>query len=188
MACSLPHTIDEIEALVEKLIDEDIVDQKAITELAMQFDNASTSKDDMRKAYEKCNDISQENHALIGTFLNQESDKNYEMHLALISYLKLHAVRREDRLFFRIRSDAVTCITSDSEMFNGGVEMVSLYMRCSTDESRCCRPSTPTSDSSGPSRNAECSNCKLLLGKIKVLVATIEMYMHALMFERLIYL
>ncbi|GJQ97102.1 hypothetical protein Tco_0008241 [Tanacetum coccineum] len=31
MACSLPHTIDEIKAFVEKLIDEDIVRQKAIT-------------------------------------------------------------------------------------------------------------------------------------------------------------
>ncbi|GJU27484.1 hypothetical protein Tco_1166105, partial [Tanacetum coccineum] len=39
-------------------------------------------------------------------------------------------------------------------------------------------PSTPPSDSPRPSRNAECSNCKLFLGKIKVLEATIEMYMH----------
>nr|GEW41995.1 hypothetical protein [Tanacetum cinerariifolium] len=79
-------------------------------------------------------------------------------------------------------------------------EMVSLYIRCSTDESICCRwtldvqrmsqdgPSTPRSYSSRPStppsyslrtsRNAECSNCKLLLGKIKVLETTVEMYMH----------
>ncbi|GJY72060.1 hypothetical protein Tco_0475763 [Tanacetum coccineum] len=94
------------------------------------------------------------------------------------------------------------------EMFKGGVEMLSFYMRCSTDESRWSRdgivvhemfnggvemlsvlklqaltwkdkgPSTPLSDSPRPSRNAECSNCKLLLGKIKVLEATIEMYMH----------
>ncbi|GKD64635.1 hypothetical protein Tco_1306743, partial [Tanacetum coccineum] len=39
-------------------------------------------------------------------------------------------------------------------------------------------PSTPPSDSPGPSRNAECSNLKLLTGMIKVLEATIEMYMH----------
>ncbi|GJY64081.1 hypothetical protein Tco_0465541 [Tanacetum coccineum] len=83
MAFSLSHTIDKIKALVEKLIDGDIVRQKAITELAVQFDNASTTKDDMRKAYEKCNDIPQENRALIDTFLKQESDKDYEMHLAL---------------------------------------------------------------------------------------------------------
>ncbi|GKD41094.1 hypothetical protein Tco_1261301 [Tanacetum coccineum] len=64
-------------------MDEDIVRQKAIMELAVQFDNASTTKDDMRKAYEKCNDIPQESHALIDTFLKQESDKDYKMHLAM---------------------------------------------------------------------------------------------------------
>ncbi|GJS71007.1 hypothetical protein Tco_0703848 [Tanacetum coccineum] len=83
MACSLPHTIDEIKALVEKLIDKDIVRQKAIMELAVQFDNACTAKEDLRKAYEKCNDILQENRALIDTFLKQEFDKDYEMHNAL---------------------------------------------------------------------------------------------------------
>ncbi|GJX41562.1 hypothetical protein Tco_0256552 [Tanacetum coccineum] len=83
MACSLPHTIDEIKALVEKLIDEDIVRQKAIMELAVQLDNACTAKEDLRKAYERCNDISQENRALINNFLKQKSDKYYEMHLAL---------------------------------------------------------------------------------------------------------
>ncbi|GKA86072.1 hypothetical protein Tco_0807783 [Tanacetum coccineum] len=60
MACSLPHTIDKIQALIYKLIDEDKARQNAITELAMQFNNASTAKDNLRKAYEKCNDISQE--------------------------------------------------------------------------------------------------------------------------------
>ncbi|GJW92684.1 hypothetical protein Tco_0170237 [Tanacetum coccineum] len=39
-------------------------------------------------------------------------------------------------------------------------------------------PLTPPSYSLGPSRNAECSNCKLLIGKIKVLEATLEMSMH----------
>ncbi|GJR11453.1 hypothetical protein Tco_0794105, partial [Tanacetum coccineum] len=39
--------------------DEDI--DIAILDLALQFDNACTAKDDLRKAYEKCNDIPQEN-------------------------------------------------------------------------------------------------------------------------------
>ncbi|GJX33481.1 hypothetical protein Tco_0243336 [Tanacetum coccineum] len=64
MACPLPHTINEIQALVKKLIDKDIIRQKALMELAMQFDNASATKNDLRKAYEKCNDISQESRAL----------------------------------------------------------------------------------------------------------------------------
>ncbi|GKC87274.1 hypothetical protein Tco_1147923, partial [Tanacetum coccineum] len=38
--------------------------------------------------------------------------------------------------------------------------------------------STPLGDSLRPSKNAECSNCKLLIGKIKVVEATLEMYMH----------
>ncbi|GKC76019.1 hypothetical protein Tco_1126793 [Tanacetum coccineum] len=37
---------------------------------------------------------------------------------------------------------------------------------------------TPLSYFSRTSRNAECSNCKHLLGKITVLEATVEMYMH----------
>ncbi|GKA73273.1 hypothetical protein Tco_0779489 [Tanacetum coccineum] len=82
MACPLSHTIDEIQALVTKLIDEDIIRQKALMELAVQFENASAAKSDFRKAYEKCNDITQESRALIDTFLKQESNKDYEMNLA----------------------------------------------------------------------------------------------------------
>ncbi|GKE29694.1 hypothetical protein Tco_1445078, partial [Tanacetum coccineum] len=39
--------------------------------------------------------------------------------------------------------------------------------------------STPQSYSSETSRNAQCSNCKHLLDKIKVLEATVDMYMHS---------
>ncbi|GJR19590.1 hypothetical protein Tco_0968117 [Tanacetum coccineum] len=39
-------------------------------------------------------------------------------------------------------------------------------------------PSTPLNYSSGSSRNAECSNCKHLRGKISVLKATLDMHMH----------
>nr|GEX03441.1 hypothetical protein [Tanacetum cinerariifolium]GFA08992.1 hypothetical protein [Tanacetum cinerariifolium] len=83
MTSSLPHTINEIHALVKKLIDEDIVRQKVLIELVVQIDNASAAKNDMRKAYDKCNDIPQESRALIDTFLKQESYKDYEMNLAL---------------------------------------------------------------------------------------------------------
>ncbi|GJW94070.1 hypothetical protein Tco_0173742 [Tanacetum coccineum] len=64
-------------------MDEDKARQKAIMELGVQFDNACTAKDDMRKAYEKCNDIPHESRALIDTFLKLESDKDYEMNLAM---------------------------------------------------------------------------------------------------------
>ncbi|GJZ28994.1 hypothetical protein Tco_0573641 [Tanacetum coccineum] len=71
MACSIPHSDDEIQALVQKQIDEDMVHQKAILDLALQFDNACTTKEDLRKAYEKCNHIPQESRALIDTFLKE---------------------------------------------------------------------------------------------------------------------
>ncbi|GJR79623.1 hypothetical protein Tco_0150408 [Tanacetum coccineum] len=83
MACSVPHTNDEIQALVQKLIDEDMVRQKEILDLALQFDNACTAKDDFRKAYEKCNDILQESRALIDTFLKEGFDKDYELNLSM---------------------------------------------------------------------------------------------------------
>ncbi|GKA65082.1 hypothetical protein Tco_0764789 [Tanacetum coccineum] len=39
-------------------------------------------------------------------------------------------------------------------------------------------PSMPPNYYGGSSSNTECSNCKHLLGRIKVLQATLEMYMH----------
>ncbi|GJT59790.1 hypothetical protein Tco_1003323 [Tanacetum coccineum] len=83
MTYSLPHTDSEVEALVQKLIDEDKGRQNAILDLALQFENSCTAKDDFRKAYEKCNDISQENRALIDTFLKKGSDKDYELNLSI---------------------------------------------------------------------------------------------------------
>ncbi|GKA30597.1 hypothetical protein Tco_0716902 [Tanacetum coccineum] len=83
MACLVSHSDDEIQALVQKQIDEDMVHQKAILNLALQFDNACTTKDDIRKAYEKCNDIPQESRTLIDTFLKEGSDKDYELNLSM---------------------------------------------------------------------------------------------------------
>nr|GEX28050.1 EEIG1/EHBP1 N-terminal domain-containing protein [Tanacetum cinerariifolium] len=83
MVCSLPHTDYEVEALVQKLVDEDKVRQNAIMDLALQFENACTTKDDLRKAYGKCNDIPQESRALIDTFLKEGFDKDYELNLSM---------------------------------------------------------------------------------------------------------
>ncbi|GJV06281.1 hypothetical protein Tco_1343937 [Tanacetum coccineum] len=60
-----------------------MVRQKAILNLVLQFDNACTTKDDLRKIYEKCNDIPQESRALIDNFLKEESDKDYELNLSM---------------------------------------------------------------------------------------------------------
>ncbi|GKD97125.1 hypothetical protein Tco_1381022 [Tanacetum coccineum] len=48
----------------------------------------------------------------------------------------------------------------------------------STPPSYSLGPSTPQIYSPGSSRNAECSNCKQLRGRISVLKATMEMHMH----------
>ncbi|GKB55787.1 hypothetical protein Tco_0911973 [Tanacetum coccineum] len=93
MACSLSHTDDEIQALVQKLIDKDMVRQKAILDLALQFDEACTTKDDLRKAYEKCNDITQESRALIDNFLKEGSDKDYELNLSM--YKKAAKIKKQ---------------------------------------------------------------------------------------------
>nr|GEW01101.1 hypothetical protein [Tanacetum cinerariifolium] len=50
--------------------------------------------------------------------------------------------------------------------------------RPSTPPSYSSGPSTPPNYSSGSSKNAECSNCKHLCGKISVLKATMNMHMH----------
>ncbi|GKB57462.1 hypothetical protein Tco_0913648, partial [Tanacetum coccineum] len=73
----------EVEALVQKLIDEDKGRQNVILDLALQFEISCTAKDDLRNAYEKCNDISQESRALIDGFLKEGSDKDYELNLSM---------------------------------------------------------------------------------------------------------
>ncbi|GKA61500.1 hypothetical protein Tco_0760907 [Tanacetum coccineum] len=88
MACSLPHIDSEVEALVQKLIDEDKGRQNAILDLALQFENSCNAKDDLRKAYEKCNNISQERRALIDTFLKEGFNKDYELNLSMYGKAK----------------------------------------------------------------------------------------------------
>ncbi|GKE52774.1 hypothetical protein Tco_1487930 [Tanacetum coccineum] len=59
MACALPHTDSEVEALVQRLINEDKGRQDVLLNLAFQFEDSGAVRDDLRKAYEKCNDISE---------------------------------------------------------------------------------------------------------------------------------
>ncbi|GKA12585.1 hypothetical protein Tco_0692131 [Tanacetum coccineum] len=83
MACSLPHTNSEVEALVQRLINEDKGLQDALLELAFRFEDSCAVKDDLRKAYEKCNDMSQESRALICTFLKESSGNDRKLHLSM---------------------------------------------------------------------------------------------------------
>ncbi|GKF28102.1 hypothetical protein Tco_0094444, partial [Tanacetum coccineum] len=83
MACSLPHIDSKVEALVQGLINEDKGRQDAFWELAFRFEDSCAVRDDFRKAYEKCNDISQESRALIGTFLKESSENDHKLHLSM---------------------------------------------------------------------------------------------------------
>ncbi|GJY56160.1 hypothetical protein Tco_0455275 [Tanacetum coccineum] len=84
MGCSVPHSYDEIKAMVEKQIQEDRVRQLAMMNLAHQFNDASIAKDELRKAYEECRDIPLEQRAVIEFFLKIESDLDYEMNRELL--------------------------------------------------------------------------------------------------------
>ncbi|GJS92849.1 hypothetical protein Tco_0799817 [Tanacetum coccineum] len=83
MACSLPHTDSEIEALVQRLINEDKGRQDVLLNLAFQFEDSCAVRDDLRKTYEKCNDISQESRVLICTLLKESSEKDRKLHLSM---------------------------------------------------------------------------------------------------------
>ncbi|GKD90982.1 hypothetical protein Tco_1366489 [Tanacetum coccineum] len=80
MTCSLPHTVDEIKAIVQKQIKKDKARQLAIMNLVVESENATIAEDNLRKAYDECNDIPQEKRAPVDTYIKQESDKDYEMH------------------------------------------------------------------------------------------------------------
>ncbi|GJT76832.1 hypothetical protein Tco_1043557 [Tanacetum coccineum] len=83
MACSLPHTDSEIEALVQRLINKDKGRQDVLLDLAFQFEDSCAVRDDLRKTYEKCNDISRESRALICTLLKESSEKDRKLHLSM---------------------------------------------------------------------------------------------------------
>ncbi|GJZ40896.1 hypothetical protein Tco_0587782 [Tanacetum coccineum] len=84
MGYSVPHSYDEIKAMVEKQIQEDRVCQLAMMNLAHQFNDASIAKDELRKAYEECRDIPLEHRAVIEIFWKIKSDLDYEMNRELL--------------------------------------------------------------------------------------------------------
>ncbi|GJW84124.1 transposase, MuDR, MULE transposase domain protein [Tanacetum coccineum] len=69
-----------------------MVHQKAILDLALQFDNACTTKEDLRKAYEKYNHIPQKSRALIDTFLKEggSSSQTHEIGDVYLTAEELH--------------------------------------------------------------------------------------------------
>ncbi|GKB88498.1 hypothetical protein Tco_0960770 [Tanacetum coccineum] len=134
MACSLPHTDYEVEALVSKLIDEDKVRQNAILDLALQFENSCIAKDDLRKAYEKCIDIPQESRALIDTFLKECSDKDYELNLSM--YEKTAKLEKQmdvklawllEKYYYRLQTH-IGCSSSQADLYLTEKELHQLHL------------------------------------------------------------
>ncbi|GKB42638.1 hypothetical protein Tco_0887580 [Tanacetum coccineum] len=134
MACSLPHTDSEVEALVQKLIDKDNGRQNAILDLALQFENSCTAKDDLRNAYEKCNENSQESRALIGSFLKEGSDKDYELNLSMYgkaAKLKKHIDAKLawllEKYYYRSQ-ESVGCSSSHADLYLTEKELYQLHL------------------------------------------------------------
>ncbi|GKD28012.1 hypothetical protein Tco_1234226, partial [Tanacetum coccineum] len=68
---------------------------------------------------------------------------------------------------------------STTRIYSPGSSSTLIYSpRSSTPPRYSLEASTPQSYSPGTSRNAEYSNCKHFLGKVTVLEAIMEMYMH----------
>ncbi|GKE10741.1 hypothetical protein Tco_1414292 [Tanacetum coccineum] len=67
MACSLPHTDSEVEALVQRLINEDKGRQDVLLNLAFQFEDS----------------CAEESRALICTLLKESSEKDRRLHLSM---------------------------------------------------------------------------------------------------------
>ncbi|GJV18047.1 RNA-directed DNA polymerase, eukaryota, reverse transcriptase zinc-binding domain protein [Tanacetum coccineum] len=81
--------------------------------------------------------------------------------------------------FFLWKEDRLRDLMSSPRASSAGPSTPSRYSSVpSTPPSYSSGPSTPQIYSLGSSRNAECSNCKQLRGRISVLKATMEMHMH----------
>ncbi|GKB33976.1 hypothetical protein Tco_0873377 [Tanacetum coccineum] len=107
MACALPHTNSKVEALVQKLINEDNGRQDVLLNLAFQFEDSCAVRDDLRKTYERCNDFSQESRALICTLLKESSKNDRKLHLSM--YRKSSQLQKQmdakSKEFHQLRMD-----------------------------------------------------------------------------------
>lgn len=88
MACSSPHTVEQINDSVEKLIQENTIRQEKIVELAEEFSKELSAKGDMQKAYKECKDIPPEKLVATDVFLKKKkkSSKDYDIHNDLYKF------------------------------------------------------------------------------------------------------
>ncbi|GJS25349.1 hypothetical protein Tco_0453981 [Tanacetum coccineum] len=111
MACSIPHNDDKIQALVKKQIDEDMVLQKAILDLALQFDNACTTKEDLRKPYEKCGSSSK-THEIGDVYLTAK-----ELHQLHLDEEALRETLKEQTMNEKAREEKIRQKQADDDEY-----------------------------------------------------------------------
>nr|GEY40346.1 hypothetical protein [Tanacetum cinerariifolium] len=102
-----------------------------------------------------------------------ESCGNYIMHVQNQSFRNILDVN-----FLGKKTRLRQLMSSPSAPSAGPSTPPSYSSRPSTPPSYSLGPLTPPNYSLGSSKNAECSNCKHLRGKISVLKATMDMHMH----------
>ncbi|GKD35246.1 hypothetical protein Tco_1250755 [Tanacetum coccineum] len=117
MACSVPHTYDEIKCMVEKQIQEDRGRQLAIMNLGHQYGDAIEAKDELLKAYEQCRDISMDKRAMIENFLKIESELDYEMQSALFRKTAKLEKQIRDKLVREVVELNYVCVVPDAYAF-----------------------------------------------------------------------
>ncbi|GKA61916.1 hypothetical protein Tco_0761435 [Tanacetum coccineum] len=81
---------------MSRLINEDKGRQDVLLDLALQFEDSCAVRDDLRKTYEKCNDISQESRTLICTLLKESSEKDRKLHLSIYGKKEFHQLRMDE--------------------------------------------------------------------------------------------
>nr|GEW78893.1 zinc finger, CCHC-type [Tanacetum cinerariifolium] len=124
----------EVEPLVQKLTDEDKGRQNAILNLALQFENSCTAKDDLRDTYEKCNDISQESRALIDSFLKEDFDKDYELNLSMYEKAAKLEKQMDAKLAWLLKKyyyrsqESVGCSSSQADLYLTEKELHQLHL------------------------------------------------------------
>ncbi|GJR74163.1 hypothetical protein Tco_0086528 [Tanacetum coccineum] len=152
--------------------------KEADLRLARMINNVSVK---LRAAIEEYQLFTQELEASPGWVVNKDRSIEYLQELVQRDeemVQRLQALEREveeradEKMLFIEKAPSTTSYSQ------GHSTPPSYSSGPSTPPSYSSGPSTPTNYSLGSSRNAECSNCKHLRGKISVLKATMDMHMH----------
>ncbi|GJT66456.1 RNA-directed DNA polymerase, eukaryota [Tanacetum coccineum] len=95
---------------------------------------ATSSKDDLRNVYEKCNDISQESRALINSFLKEVSDKDYELNLSMYGNAAKLEKQMDAKLawllekYYYRSQESVGCSSSQADLYLTEKELHQLHL------------------------------------------------------------